>query len=89
MIPIFRRKELTITFSMEEQAKIREALAAAEIDYSLRTIDRTSPGVVSAGRARDGSFGKASETTREYIFYVRRENYAAALAAIGQGAYLG
>lgn len=88
MISIFSRRELFITFSMEEQARVREALSLAGIDYKIKTINRTSPTVVSADRARNGSFGQHQEMVLEYIFYVDRSNYEQALEAIGQGGYL-
>lgn len=88
MITIFSRKELAITFSMKEQAEIRRALAAAGIDYTVHTVNRTSPTAISADRARNGSFGQNQEMVLEYLFYVNRRDYPAALHAIGQGGYL-
>lgn len=43
MIALWNRWELTITFSPAQQGKIRGALAAHGIDYSLRTVSRSSP----------------------------------------------
>ena len=43
MITILNRKELCITFSMTEQANIREALSKNNIDYYIKTINRMSP----------------------------------------------
>lgn len=88
MVSIFSRKELFITFSMEEQARVREALSTAGIDYKMSTVNRTSPTAVSADRARNGSFGQNQEMVLEYIFYVNRHDYEQALEAIGQGGYL-
>ncbi len=37
MITIFNRKELAITYSMKEQARIRDILTAEGIDYIIDT----------------------------------------------------
>ena len=81
MITLFNRKELTITYQMEKQAKIRAALSQGGIDYRVKVVNRKSPSALSAGtRARTGSFGENPALSYEYIFYVKRSDYAAALA---------
>ena len=76
MIHIFNRKELTITYSMEVQAKIRSILAANGIDYQIRTVSRNSASAFGAGsRARSGSFGTPAANAYEYIFYVKKADY--------------
>lgn len=76
MIHIFNRKELTITYSMEVQAKIRSILAANGIDYQIKTVSRSSASAFGAGsRARFGSFGSSSDSEYEYIFYVQKADY--------------
>ncbi len=76
MITIFNRKELTITFSMKRQLDVREILTNNKIDYSIKTINRKSPSPFSSGtRARTGTFGENLETSYEYIFYVKKEDY--------------
>ena len=39
MIHPFNRKELLMTNSMEQQARIRDAMAANEIEYLIRKTD--------------------------------------------------
>lgn len=73
MITIFNRAELTLTYSVEQQAKLREALAAAGIDYRLR-VHTDSRGV--------GRMGRMTSAGTEYIFYVHRDDLDAARAAI-------
>jgi len=74
MITIFNRKELTITYSMEQQAKIRELLSAHKIDYYLKVVNRN--------RARTGSFGLNMAVAYEYIFFVQKKDYAWAQAIL-------
>lgn len=74
MITIFNRKELYITYSMQEQSEIRELLNRHGIDYYLKTINRKSPSPMGAGsRARTGSIGEDYTKMYEYIFYVHKD----------------
>ena len=73
---IFTRKELTSTFSMAEQARIREILSANNIEYTVKTVNRKSPSPISAGsRAAAGTLGENLQAELEYIFYVSKEQY--------------
>ena len=73
---IFTRKELTSTFSMAEQARIREILSANNIEYTVKTVNRKSPSPISAGsRAAAGTLGENLQAELEYIFYVDKEQY--------------
>ena len=80
MIHLFNRKELTITYSMEMQAKIRSILAAAGIDYRIKTS--SAPGFSAGSRSRSGSFGISADNACEYIFYVKRDDYDRAVLLI-------
>lgn len=76
MITIFNRKELINTFSMEEQAKIRNALSAAKIDYKIKTVNMRSPSDFAAGmRNQTGTFGENPQFSYEFIFYVKKEDF--------------
>lgn len=80
---IFNRKELTSTFSMAEQAKIREILSANQIDYTVKTVNRKSPSPLSAGsRASTGTLGENLQTKLEYIFYVTKDQLEQAKAVL-------
>ena len=79
MIGLLNRKELTITYSMEKQAEIRQTLAANKIEYVIRTFDR---GFHS--RARTGSFGASSDFSREYVIYVHKDDYEKAIYLINK-----
>lgn len=72
MITIFNRKQLCTTFSMKEQAMIREILTGNKIDYVIKTINRNSPSALSDTRARTGTFGQNKDYEYEYIIYVHK-----------------
>lgn len=75
MITIFNRKEVCITYSMQEQSEIRNLLAQQGIKYSLKTINRNSPSPAGTGtRARTGSLGEDLSKMYEYIFYVHKDD---------------
>lgn len=80
---LFNRKELTSTFSMAEQAKIREILLANQIDYTVKTVNRKSPSPLSAGsRASTGTLGENLQAELEYIFYVTKDQLEQAKSAL-------
>lgn len=82
MISIFNRRELTITFSMAEQAKIRDILATNNIDYKLNVINRSNPTVMDNTRAKMGTFGQNMDLAYEYVFYVHKNDYELGKALI-------
>ena len=65
-----------ITFSMEVLSKVRETLAANNIDCTIKTINRNSPSPASRGtRATMGTFGQDQNLSYEYIVYVKKSDY--------------
>lgn len=70
MITVFNRKELVTTYSMEEQANIREKLKANKIDYRLETINKNSN-----MRGNIVIIGQNVKESHEYIFYVNKRDY--------------
>jgi hypothetical protein len=70
MITVFNRKELVTTYSMEEQANIREKLKSNKIDYRLKTINRNSK-----LRGNIVIIGQNVKESYEYIFYVNKSDY--------------
>lgn len=83
MITIFNRKEVFVTFSMEIQAKTREALTANNIDYTVKVVNRNSPSALSDTRAGTGTLGQNLDIAYEYIFYVRSKDYDKAVFLLG------
>lgn len=83
MITIFNRKELTVTYSVEQNRKIRKALADNNIDYHMKVVNRLSPSPASAGmRGRSGSIGFNTNYIYIYYFYVHKKDYDEALKVI-------
>ncbi len=77
------RAELLVTFSAEEQARIRTLLAQNHVDYRLKVVDRSAPSPLSTGRrGRTGSFGESPALACEYIFTVRKEDLSLAQAVL-------
>ena len=76
MITLFNRKELTVTYDMNEQARVRTLLAGEGIDYFVKTVNRLSASSFSSGsRVRTGTYGQNTEAMTEYIFYVKKVDY--------------
>ncbi len=83
MITLFNRKELTVTFDLNEQARLRKVLAEDGIDYTVKTVNRLSASPFSAGsRVRTGTYGQNTEVMIEYVIYVKRADYDRALELI-------
>lgn len=66
MITILNRRELVVTFSMKEQAQIRESLAAANIKYRMKVVDR------NLTSERRSAVGQNPSLQKEYVFYVHK-----------------
>lgn len=84
MITVFNRKELMSTFSMKEQAEIRDALSANNIDYSIKTVNWTSSSPFASQRARQATLGENLSVEYEYIFYVKKEDFDQAKAVVNK-----
>ena len=83
MITVFNKKELTVTYDISEQARVRTLLAGEGIDYSVKTVNRLSASSFSAGsRVRTGSYGQNTEAMIEYSIYVKKTDYERAVKAI-------
>ena len=83
MITIFNRKEVCITYDMNRQAEIRNILQGANIDYIIRTKNRTETMLVRGGtRAYTGSWGNRQMMDYEYHIYVHKDDYEIALYLI-------
>ena len=83
MITLFNRKELTVTYDISEQARIRKLLATEGIDYSVKTVNRMSASPISTGnRSRTGTYGQNTDAMTEYIVYVKKADYDRATKVI-------
>ena len=76
-------EKLYATFSMKEQADLREALAREGIDYELKTKDHSSPSPLYIGtRARGILYGIQTQRMLEYTFFVKKEDLTEAMAVL-------
>ena len=84
MITIFNRKEICVTYDMNKQAEIRYLLQGSDIDYVIRTQNRTGTMLVRGGttRAYTGTYGNQQMMDYEYHIYVHKDDYEEALHLI-------
>lgn len=86
MIIIFNRRELICTFGMKEQGIIRNTLSQNGIDYTCKVINRRSSSPLGTGtRGYTGVLGEQTGLEREYIFYVKKNDYERARELVGGG----
>lgn len=75
---IFTKKELITTFSMKEQAEIKDILQSNGIRYKCKIKNRNSVSPFSSERGRTGTLGQDMELTYEYVFYVHKKDFVKA-----------
>ncbi len=75
MIPIWKRRELRITFSLEELFRFQDALRKAEIEYTV-CQDR------HAARGRGSTSFLNPEAAAAYRIYVNKQDFDRALHVI-------
>ena len=75
MIPIWKRRELRITFSLEELFRFQDALRKAEIEYAV-CQDR------HAARGRSSTSFLNLEAATAYRIYVDKQDFDRAFYAI-------
>lgn len=71
MIHLFNRQELLLTSSQEQQAKIRDILAANGIEC----YTKTKSSVGGFGRSRTVMPGMRTEHLYQYYIYVKKDDY--------------
>lgn len=81
MIHIFNRKELLITWSMQDLAQIRDILVSNHIEYRIRTVNT---GRTASSRARTGTAGLRTDVMYQYYVYVKKDDYEKAKYLIGR-----
>ena len=85
MITIFNRKELYLTYSINDQAIIRGILSQNNIEYYVKTVNRMSSSFFASGnRGRRGSFGQNMDVNYQYIIYVHKKDYDNAMYIINK-----
>ena len=71
MIHLFNRKELLTTASMEQQAKVRDILAANGIEHRVQAKSNTG----GVSRSRTVLPGTRMEMMYQYYIYVKKDDY--------------
>ena len=79
MITILNRKELFLTFSMEECSRIKNILCDNNIEFYIKTSTRDF-----WNRRRTGSFGVNMNYNYEYKFFVKGSDYEKAIYLINK-----
>ncbi len=79
MITIFNRKEVFITFNMNEMVRIKNILKDKNIEHYVKVAGRDF-----WSRGRTGSFGIDQSCNYEYKFYVKRSDYDSAIRYINE-----
>lgn len=80
MITIFNRKELLITYDMNNQSEVRTILQNHKIEYSVKVKNLLSPTPLSSGsRGHMATPGVNLSKAYEYKIYVKKEDYERAI----------
>lgn len=82
MITVFNRKRLFSSFSVKEQAQLREALAAHKIPYIVNVVNISGGFGRANVRGSTGGAGLNMDYVYEYIIYVRKKDYERANALL-------
>lgn len=76
MLTWLNRKELIITFDVNRLAEIRNILTKHDIDYYIKTVNRSGVLPVDAGiGGRIGRVGERQDFMCEYVVYVHKNDY--------------
>ena len=75
MITIFNREEVLITYDMGEQTRVRDLLAANDIDYIVRVKNIA----LHNGIRRSVNSFVHQQNMYEYKIYVRKKDYEKAM----------
>lgn len=80
MLTIFNRKELHMTYDMNDRVRVCDILRANDIDYQLKTTNTTASAM--GGRRGGNTFGVNMDYAYEYKIYVHKNDYDRALHLI-------
>lgn len=78
MLTIFNRRELMGTFSIREQARVRDMLRANGIRYLVRTVNWMG----ESARVHTGTFGQDMDRALQYLIYVHKKDLERAASLI-------
>lgn len=79
MISIFNRAQLPPLFDPARRDSLCQALDQAGIEYTVKTVDRSSPSALNFGsRERGGTLLHQMEQNWYYLVYVKKSDWEAA-----------
>lgn len=79
MISIFNRAQLPPLFDPARRDALCQALDRAGIEYTVKTVDRSSPSALNFGsRERGGTLLHQMEQNWYYLVYVKKSDWEAA-----------
>ena len=79
MISIFNRAQLPPLFDPARRDSLCRALDQAGIEYTVKTVDRSSPSALNFGsRERGGTLLHQMEQNWYYLVYVKKSDWEAA-----------
>ena len=74
MIFFWRRREVLVTYSLEERIRVCSALAAHKIEYEVDVMDLAAP-TLGSPRGRTVTFGLNINSAIEYKISVDKDDY--------------
>ena len=83
MIHIFNRKELFVTFSLEQRDLVAESLSQAGIDYLVKTRDNLAGPTLSLEGRRAADLFMDQRSRWKYTFYVKKADWEYARHCMG------
>lgn len=75
----WNRVEIYNGYSLKEFSELRNSLAAANIRYDYKLVDRNKPGDLAIVRAGYGSLGQKQKIVTQYYLYVHQKDYYQAM----------
>ena len=80
MLTPFNRRELYMTYNMNDRVRVCDILRANGIDYLIKTTNTTAPAM--GGRRGGSTLGVNMDYAYEYKIYVHKDDYDRALHLI-------
>ena len=77
MLTIFNRRELYLTYDMNDRVRVCDILNANSIDYRLKTTNTSAP-LLGSGRRGGSTIGMNMDYIYEYKIFVHRDDLARA-----------
>ena len=73
MLTIFNRRELYLTYDMNDRVRVCDILSVNGIDYHLKTTNTSAP-LLGSARRGGNTLGLNMDYIYEYKIYVHKDN---------------